>query len=194
MPSKLVHQVNSLIALGQPYGHVHSKKDAYSQRAPGLRHRQVRHRKYRAFNRTWDFTNPYPANERQQIERVCRWKGAAVAEEYMTSLSHDVDDRTWDLEGMSRSDRSAIRTYWESFCAWLVLNPDILMERVGVDVVEGRVLRRIDGVDVWEYEPGLIDGYDALYKHVQFLIRRKRELRAALAEYGEPDHSEPLQE
>lgn len=194
MPSKLVHQVNSLIALGQPYGHVHARKDAFSQRAPGLRHRKVKHRKYWTFNRTWDFANPFSFNERQQIERVCRWKGPTVAEEYMTSLAHDVDDKTWDFDGVSRSERSAIRTYWESFCAWLVLNPDILRERIGVDVVEGRVLRLIDGIQVWENEPALIAAYDALYKHVQFLIQRKPALRAALAEYGEPHYSEQLQE
>ena len=184
MPNKLVHGVHALIAFGQPYSHVHKRKDAFSQRMPGARHRQVKHRKYQAFGRTWDFTYPFATNECRQIERVRRWKGTAVAEEYMASLSHDVDDRIWDFDGISRSERAAIRNYWEAFCAWLILNPDILKEWAGVNVMEGRVLRLIDGVEVWEDEPALIGAYAALYNHVRFLIRCKAALRTTLTEYG----------
>lgn len=189
MPSRLVHDVHSVIAFGLPYRHVHAKKDLFSQRAPGIRHREVGHRKYQMFGRTWDFTDPFPANEHQAVKRVLRWKGPAIAEEYMVSLSHDVDDKNWDFDGLSRDERTVLRKYWESFCAWLVLNPDVLKAWAGVDVVSGRVHRVIDGVELWEDEPALIGAYAALYNHVRLLIRRDRVLRDTLVEYGGLDPS-----
>ncbi len=183
MPSGFVHQVHSLIAFGQPYGHVHAKKDAFSQRAPGGPHRQVRHRKYQAFGKTWDFSDPFPASEVHRIGRIYRWKGPIITEEYMVSISHDLDDRSWDFDGTPRADRTVIRKYWESFCACLVLYPDILKSWAGVDVVAGLIHRVIDGAEVWEKEPTLVAAYSALYNRVCFLIRKDRALREALVKY-----------
>ena len=184
MASRLVHEVHSLIAFGLPYGHVHARKDAFSQKVPGIRHRKVRHRKYRLFGHTWDFSNPFPPSEDHRIERIARWKGDVRAEEYMVSIAHDLDDRCWDREDIPRAERAAVRKYWESLCAWLVLNPEILKSWAGVDVVTGRIHRVIDGIDVWEEEPTLRPAYAALYNRVCFLICRDRALREALAKCG----------
>lgn len=187
MARGLVHEVHSLVAFGLPYRHVHARKDAFSRRSPGLRHRRVKHRKYQAFGKTWDFRDPYPAKAQRQVERIVRWKGPDRAEEYMASVSHDVDDKSWDFDGTTRVERFAIRKYWESFCAWLVLNPDILKSWAGVDVAAGRIHRVIDGVEVWEEEPKLAGAYATLYNRVCFLIRRDRTLRNALVKYGQLD-------
>ena len=187
MANRLVHEVHSLIAFGLPYGYVHAKKDAFSQRTPGVRHRQVRHRKYQAFGKTWDFSDPFPANEKRRIERISRWKGPIIAEEYMVSMAHDLDDRSWDFDNTPRAERTAIRKYWESFCACLVLSPDILKSWAGVDVAAGRIHRVVDGTEVWEEEPTLVAAYCALYNRVRFLIRRDRALREALIKYWKLD-------
>jgi hypothetical protein len=187
MASRLVHEVHSLIAFGLPYGYVHAKKDAFSQRAPGIRHRRVGHWKYQAFGKTWDFSDPFPANEAHQVRRIFRWKGPVVAEEYMVSMAHDVDDRSWDFEGTPRAERTAIRKYWEAFCAWLVLSPDVLKSWAGVDVATARIHRVINEVEVWEEEPTLVPAYAALYNRVRFLIRKDRALREALLKYGKLD-------
>jgi len=187
MASRLVHEVHSLVAFGLPYTHVHAKKDAFSRKAPGIRHRQVKHRKYRLFGCTWDFEDPFPAHENHRIERIARWKGDVRAEEYMVSNAHDLDDRCWDREDIPRAERGAVRRYWESLCAWLVLNPDVLKSWAGVDVVAGRIHRVIDGVEVWEDEPTLRPAYAVLYDRVCFLVRRNRSLREALVEYGSSD-------
>ena len=184
MATRLVHEVHSLVAFGLPYGHVHAKKDVFSQKAPGVRHRQVRHRKYQSFGRTWNFSGPFPAHENHRIQRIARWKGDIRAEEYMVSQAHDFDDRCWDREDIPRTERAAVRRYWESLCAWLVLNPDVLKCWGGVDVVAGRIHRVIDGVEVWEDEPTLPPAYAALYNRVCFLIRRNKALRDALVECG----------
>lgn len=189
MANRLVHEVHSLIAFGLPYSRVHARKDAFSQRTPGINHRKVRHHKYQMFGRTWDFLDPYPQSENARVKRILRWKGAVIAEEYMASVSHDVDDRTWDFEGSSRGDRAEIRKYWESLCAWLVLSPHVLKAWAGVDVTTGKIQRVIDGVEVWEDEPDLIPAYAALRNRVLFLVRRDRRLREALVTYGDIDLS-----
>jgi len=184
MATRLVHEIHSLVAFGLPYSHVHSKKDAFSQNAPGIRHRHVGHRKYMQFGHTWDFSEPFPEGEDQRIARIAQWKGDIRAEEYMVSKAHDLDDRCWDREDISQVERAAVRKYWEGFCAWLVLNREFLKSWAGVDVVAGRIHRLIDGVEVWEDEPALRPAYAALYNRVCFLIRRKRSIREALVEYG----------
>ena len=184
MPNRLIHEVHALIAFGRPYGHVHRKKDAFSQRAPGIRHRKVKHRKYQSFGTSWCLDNSFSPRENQHIERVARWKGAEVAEQFMVSMSHDVEDKIWDFDGISRDQRSTVREYWEAFCAWLVLNPGILKAWAGVDVVAGRIQRLVDGVEVWEDEPALIGEYAALYNRARFLIARRKRIRDALLEYG----------
>src|SRR3972149_6294557 len=156
MASGWVHQVHSLIAFGLPYSHVHSRKDSHSQRSPGLRHRRFRHRKYQTCGETWDFDGPYSERHKAQVERIRRWKGPALAERYMVSASHDVDDKVWDFDDSPRDERAFRRKYWEGFCAWLVLNPAALKAWAQVDVVAGRIHRVIDDVEVWEGESELI--------------------------------------
>jgi len=187
MASRLIHEVHSLIAFGLPYGHVHAKKDAFSRRRPGIRHREVGHRKYRAFGKTWNFSHPFPAGERHRIERVLRWKGPVLAEECMVSMSHDIDDKSWDRDGTPIAERTTIRKHWELFCVWLVLSPDVLRVWAGVDVAAGRIHRLIDGVEVWEDEPTLVAAYASLYNRAWFLIRCNRALREALVKCGKLD-------
>jgi hypothetical protein len=190
MPNRLVHEVHALIAFGRPYGDVHRKKDAFSQRAPGIKHRKVKHRKYQSFGTSWHLGNSFSSRERQYIERIARWKSPEIAEQFMVSMSHDVEDKIWDFDGISRDQRSAVREYWEAFCAWLVLNPKILKAWAGVDVVAGRIQREVDGVELWEDEPALVGEYAALYKRVCFLLARNKRLRETVEQYGCLDEDE----
>ena len=184
MASRLVHAVHSLIAFGLPYEHIHARKDSFSQRRPGGRHRAVRHRKYQQLGSEWDFADAYTPDWQHRLERIGRWKGTALAEAYQVSTAHDLDDKVWDFEDRARSERAAVRKYWEGVCAWLVLNPEILKTWGGVDVVAGRIHRVIDGAEVWEPEPGLSAAYASLRRHVEFLLRVDRRLREALQACG----------
>lgn len=183
MASKFVHDVLSLIIFGLPYDEVHARKDSFSQLAPGIIHRKVRHRKYQAYQKTWNMEAPFSHEENRSIKRVLAWKGADIAEEYMASLSHDVQDRVWDYPEISADERAAVRLYWEAFCVWLVLNPDLLKSWAGVDVISGRVCREVDGVSIWQEEPALIGAYAALFNRANFLLRRKNALRETLQRY-----------
>ncbi|SRR5258708_32635675 len=184
MPNRLVHEVHALIAFGRPYGSVHREKDAFSQRAPGIKHRKVKHRKYQSFGTSWCLDNSFSSREKQYIERIARWKSPEVAEQFMVSMSHDVEDKIWDFDGISRDQRCAVREYWEAFCAWLLLNPEVLKAWAGVDVVAGRIQRLVNGVELWEDEPALIGEYAAPCKRVRFLLARNKRLREAVKKYG----------
>jgi hypothetical protein len=177
MASKFVHDVLSLIIFGLPYDDVHARKDSFSQLAPGIIHRKVRHRKYQAYQKTWNMEAPFSHEENRSIRRVLAWKGADIAEKYMASLSHDVQDRVWDYPEISAVERAAVRLYWEAFCVWLVLNPDLLKSWAGVDVISGQVCRTVDGISIWQQEPTLIGAYAVLFNRANFLLRRKTGLR-----------------
>jgi hypothetical protein len=177
MASKFVHDVLSLIIFGLPYDDVHARKDSFSQLAPGIIHRKVRHRKYQAYQKTWNMEAPFSHEENRSIRRVLACKGADIAEKYMASLSHDVQDRVWDYPEISAVERAAVRLYWEAFCVWLVLNPDLLKSWAGVDVISGQVCRTVDGISIWQQEPTLIGAYAVLFNRANFLLRRKTGLR-----------------
>jgi hypothetical protein len=183
MASKFVHDVLSLIIFGLPYDDVHARKDSFSQLAPGIIHRKVRHRKYQAYQKTWNMEAPFSHEENRSIRRVLAWKGADIAEKYMASLSHDVQDRVWDYPEISAVERAAVRLYWEAFCVWLVLNPDLLKSWAGVDVISGQVCRTVDGISIWQQEPTLIGAYAVLFNRANFLLRRKTGLRETLQRY-----------
>ncbi len=184
MASGLVHDIHGLIVFGFPYGHVNRKKDAPARRAPGLRHRRFRHNYYCAFGKTWSFEDPFPDVVKQRIETVDRRAGCNQAEAYMVSISHDYLDKVWDFDGLSREDRVSTRKYWEGFYVWLLLNPQLLKDWAGVDVVAGRIHRLINGNDVWEEEPELRAEYKRLYNRARFLLRCDKQLRRVIEENG----------
>jgi hypothetical protein len=184
MASRFVHDVLSLIIFGLPYDEVHARKDAFSQLAPGIIHRRVRHKKYQEYQKKWNMAASFSDKETRSIRRVLAWKGADVAEKFMASLSHDVQDRVWDYPEISAVERATVRLYWEALCVWLVLNPDLLKSWAGVDVIFGRVCRTVDGASIWQEEATLIGAYAALHNRAKFLLRRRTVLREALNWYG----------
>lgn len=71
MASGFVHEVQTLIALGRSYPHIHQRKDEPVRRLPGLAHRRVRHHWYQAHGRKWDLDKPNSdATLKGRIHRV----------------------------------------------------------------------------------------------------------------------------
>ncbi len=176
MPAGWIHQTQDFVFWGCIYSDVHKTKDAQSQITPGKRHRNVGHEWYQSFGKLWDFSNPFPDCVQEDIRQLRDTKGADAAEVMQASYSHDLIDRTWD--GLSDEERN----YWQAFFAWLLYNPDVLESWAGVDVLRGRILRRIDGRDVWEDAPEIIQQYKRLKREVsRHYISRLREV---LACYG----------
>jgi hypothetical protein len=160
MAAGWVHETIDLIVFGRIYRHVHQKKDAESRRTPGLRHREVDHEFYLRFPKYWDFINPFPDWLNETIRRLKETKGADAAEERMASDAHDYFDRVWD--DLPKVDRN----YREGFFVWVLYNPQILETWAQVDVVNGRILRMIEGQKVWEDSPETIYQYKRLRRDV----------------------------
>lgn len=178
-----VHEIQAMIAFGYTYPEVQKWKDGASQTL-GPSHRLVHHGWYRKFGRCWDFADPFPEAVKQRTQRICASTGPTRAEEYMVSVSHDYFDRIWDCEDLSREDRILTRKYWVAFHIWLVLNPDVLREWAGVDVLTGRIHRVIDGEEIWEEANEVKSEYKRLLDRAYLLLRCDKKLRHMVELYG----------
>lgn len=176
MPAGWLHQTLDFIAYGRAYRCVHQKKDEAAQRIPGLRHREFGHDRYHTFGILWDLSDPFREPWKEEIRRVRAFEGPDAAEQQMASDAHDFLDRAWDVLPKPR------RVYSEGFFLWLLYQPDLLESWAGVDVIRGRILRRIDGEDVWEGSPETIWEYKRLRREVS--RHQKWRLREVLARYG----------
>lgn len=185
MPNGWVHETIDLIAYGRPYHHVHKTKDAESQKRPGRRHREVNHEWYQEFGKVWSLSDPFPDWWKETTQKVRDEEGPESAEELMVSVSHDYFDKVWDYDGLSKPERDRIRKYREGFFAWLLLRPSVLKEWAGVDVLEGKIQRLIEGQEVWEDAPDIKSKYEGLRRRVEFVIRKDRALREMLERYGQ---------
>lgn len=160
MPSAWVHAVIDIVAYGRAYFDLHKEKDE-PYRTLRWRHREIRHEWYQAFGEKWTFNHPFPTFLRDQILKTSETSGASEAEKHMAYVDHDYIDRTWD----DLSDPE--RKYWEGFFAYVLFSPKILKEWAGVDVLEGRIQRVINGREVWENCPELKCEYERLLNYVK---------------------------
>lgn len=177
MPNGWVHATIALITLGRPYFDLHREKDAAS-RILGPRHRTANHDWYQSFGSRWTMVDPFPSELSKETEEHRRIRGPDFAELQQASVSHDYFDRLWD--GLSASERK----YWEAFMLWLLLNPTLLTEWAGVDVVEGKIQRIVDGREIWEPCPELKHEYKRLRAYAEAVWRKDPLLRDFLARYG----------
>lgn len=141
----LVHEIQTLVAFGLPYGHIHRRKDAAARRLPGLPHRRICHGWYQRCGRLWTLDEPFPNVVRERTKRLADSNGPVRAEEYMVWVSHDFFDKIWDFDGCILEERTYRRKWWEGFFIWLLFRPDILRDWAGVDVLLGKIHRVIDG-------------------------------------------------
>jgi len=185
MASGFVHEVQTLIALGRSYPHIHQRKDEAARRRPGLAHRDVRHHWYQAHGRKWGLDNPTSDTAVKRLDRVRRVLGPDKADEYTASLAHDQLDVIWDYPELTREERRFTRKYWEAFHVWVVLRPEVLRTWGGVDVLAGRIHRLIDGVEVWEDDSVVKEEYLRLLRRAHILARRDRGIAFMLKTYGQ---------
>jgi hypothetical protein len=171
-----IHQTIDLITNGRTYAHVHHRKDAAAQTMPGARHRAIGHEWYQRYELEWNHSDPFPQSAREIIQKLNAACGPDVAEERMSSDSHDFIDRIWDE--LSREHR----LHREGFFAWLVFHPELLEQWAAVDVIGGRIKRTVNGDEVWEDCPEVIGEYRVLRREVS--RHHKNRLRHVLARFG----------
>lgn len=177
MPDGWIHAVIDFIAYGRPYFDLHKEKDK-AHEILGSNHRIVNHEWYQTYGKFWDFHDPFPSWLKESIRMLGIEEGAEKAEEQMAWVDHDCIDRTWDV--LSDPERK----YWEGFFAWILYNPRIFKEWAGVDVLNGRIQRLIDGCEVWEYCPELKFDYKRLCKYVKAVKERDEVLQNMIERYG----------
>jgi hypothetical protein len=126
----------------------------------------------------WSLDEPFPAYVRQATTQIADEFGEEAAEEYQANLAHDFLDLAWD--GLSQEERRDE----EAFRCWLVVHPEYLLSWAGVDVVRGRIHRRLNGVDVWENAPDVIRDYARLRRYVDAVLSNNPSLRDVVLSGG----------
>lgn len=177
MPSGWIHATIDLIAYGRPYFDLHKEKDK-AHETLGSKHRIVNHDWYQAYGKAWDFRDPFPSSIKDLILTIGNEEGDEKAEELMAWTDHDYIDKRWD--NLSHQERR----YWEGFFIWVLFNPKILREWAGVDILEGRIYRLIDGREIWENCPEVKCEYQRLCRYVKRVKEKNEDLRDTLERYA----------
>lgn len=178
MSNAWLHATIDLIAFGRPYFDFHKDKDS-AHKTLGIKHRNVNHEYYKQFGKLWTLSNPFPSEAMESIQRLLDTVGEDAAEEQEAYLAHDYIDKVRD--GLSHSERE----YLEGFFAWLLLNPHILKDWAGVDVLNGKIHRVVEGQEIWEDCPEVKSKYKSLIRYVEAVICNDRGLQGMLKKYGE---------
>ena len=177
MPAGWVHATIDLITFGRHFFDLHKEKDEAWKRL-GPDHRVVDHEWYQAYGKSWTFDDPFPDWLKQLVQAVRDTEGEDQAERHMSWIVHDYFDRVWD--GLSE-DR---RRYREGFFAWVLFHPEILKGKFGVDVLNGKIHRVIEGRETWEDCPFARTEYRRLRSYAEAVSRRHQAVREMLECYG----------
>jgi hypothetical protein len=110
----------------------------------------------------WTLDDPFPYAAQWDTIHKLRTEGPEAAERHQAYLAHDFCDRTWDT--LSRGRRIANCAFYK----WLLMHPDVLKEKTGIDVVAGRALTQDpEGNIAWEDEPDLNVSWRTLKVYVE---------------------------
>lgn len=178
MPSAWLHATIDLIYFGRSYFDLHKEKDKPHETL-GLEHRVENHKYYEQFSKLWTLSNPFPSEVMESIQILSDTVGEDAAEAQQVYCTHDYIDKVWD--GLSY----AKKRYCDGFCIWLLFNPYVLKNWAGVDVLEGKIHRVVEGQEIWEDCPEVKSKYKSLIRYVEAVICNDRGLQGMLERYGE---------
>jgi len=156
MASGWVHATMDLMAFGRSYFDLHKYKDHPWQEL-GNKHRQVHHDWYNEFGKSWSLDEPFPLIIQMRTDAIA---DPDQAEQFQSWVSHDYLDRVWDTLNSEQ------RRNFERACKWFLENPEKLNQIYEMDVLNGLIYRVIDGQEVVEHCPQLIQEYRRLCKYV----------------------------
>ena len=177
MPNGWVHAMIDLLAFGRSYFDLHQEKDkAYE--TLGLDHRVVDHDWYQGFGKFWTFSDPFPGRLKQSIQTLKDTEGGDTAEEKMASIAHEYLDKVWD--DLSTKERK----YWESCFIWVLFHPEVLRDRFGLDVLNGKIHRVIEGQEIWGDCPYTKAEYERLRRYAEVVRSNDETLQGMLERYG----------
>ena len=156
MAAGWVHASMDLMAFGRSYFDLHKYKD-HPWKKFGYKHRQIYHDWYNEFGKSWNFNEPFPLIIHMRTNAIA---DPDKAEQFQSWTSHDYLDRIWDTLNAER------RRNFEFACKWFLENPEELNRVYEIDVFRGLIYRVINGKNVIEYCPELINEYKRLRDYV----------------------------
>lgn len=167
MPPNWIHRCIDILAFGQDYRKVHKDKDE-AWKELGTRHRKINHQWYSMHGYEWSLEEPFPDKLISFFEDALKRKGEEFAEEMQVWVSHDYFDKIWDTCSYEeRKFIAALLRHW-------ILSPRLLLEKAGVDVYKGRVLRKYNRdnstgapMERWEHVSGLKRDCQNLESHIK---------------------------
>lgn len=177
MPYGWVHATVDLISFGRPHFDLHQLKDR-PHKYLGKEHRSINHAWYQEYDIRWNFADPFPSWLLESFQELLHIESPDQVEEQMVDIAHDHLDKIWDDLLPSK------RKYWESFFAWVVINPLVLKSWAGVDVLNSRIQRIVDGQEIWEYCPNLMYQYHRLRRYVRAVIAKNKRVESMIRLYG----------
>ena len=151
-----VHATFDLMAFGRSYFSLHQYKD-HPWENLGTKHRELYHEWYNEFGKNWDFKNPFPLVIHLRTATI---EDSDEAEKFQSMVSHDYLDKIWDT--LNDKQRMTI----EQRLKWFIENPKELNHVYEIDVFCGLIHRVIDGKEVVEPCPQLIQEYKRLRNYV----------------------------
>ena len=156
MAAGWVHATVDLMAFGRSYFGLHKYKD-HPWKEFGYKHRKLHHDWYNEFNKSWNLKEPFPPIIHMRTNAI---ENPDEAEKFQSWISHDYLDRIWDtLNQKQKQD-------FELACKWFLENPDELNRIYEIDVFEGLIHRVIDGKNITEHCPELVNEYRRLCNYV----------------------------
>lgn len=156
MAAGWVHATMDLMAFGRSYFDLHKYKD-YPWKELSFKHRKVHHDWYNEFGKSWNFEEPFPSVIQTITDSII---DDDEAEKFQSWVSHDYLDRIWDT--LNKNQRRNV----EIQCKYFLENPEELNRVYQIDVIQGLIYRVINGEDVIENCPQLIEEYKRLRKYV----------------------------
>ncbi len=151
-----VHATMDLMAFGRSYFDLHKYKD-HPWIELGYKHRRVNHNWYNEFGKSWNFDEPFPLVVHMRTNAIA---GPGKAEQFQSWTSHDYLDRIWDTLNSEQ------RNSFKQACKWFLENPEHLNRVYEIDVFKGLIYRVVDGKEVVENCPELIEEYNRLRAYV----------------------------
>lgn len=155
MAAGWVHASMDLMAFGRNYFDLHKYKD-HPWKELGYNHRKVNHDWYNEFGKSWNFNKPFPPIIDMRTQA---FETDEQGEKYQSWISHDYLDRIWDTLDFER------RKGFKQACKWFLENPEDLNRVYEIDVFRGLIYRVIDGKEVVENCPELIEEYQRLRRY-----------------------------
>lgn len=167
MANAWFHSVMCLITFSKPYFNLNKQIDSWCQELD-KGHRNMGHDYYQLYGKLWDMNNPFPRIVKEHCRKTRQLYGDKEAEIEAVRLCHSYVDRAWD------EMPEELQTQIEVAYAEFALNPKLLKDLAGIDVIDGKILYEFErGMQLWVDDLELSQEYRRLAKYIRIVLRNQ---------------------